>query len=245
MHSRSRWIVAVAVLAAAGIGLALAAGRSPAAAAGEEDQGSPRLISVTGEGSVKLQPDTAQVTLGVWAEKPTAREAQSEGNAAAQAVINAVRAEGVAERDVQTVRFSLYPVMRWIEEKGKDELTGFRAEHMLSVTVRDIGRVGRVIDAAVRAGANRIEGVTFQASDPEPARLQALEKAMANARSKADVLARAAGVQIKGLQSVTAAESGYYPGPMKAMMGAGSEAAAPIEPGEVEITATVNVSYEF
>lgn len=200
----------MAALAAAVL-LAAAVARGPQVAASGEGGQPERLIRVTGTGKVTAVPDMAVVDLAVEAQDRASR---------------VVKGLGVAEKDVQTSRIGLYPLYgesKPEREPGPPRVVGFRAGNGVRVVVRDLAKVGAVVDAAVSAGANRVEGVLFQLSDPGPWWDRALELPVADARRQAELAARVAGVEVRGVRSIT----------------------VPVEPGVLELTASVEVVFEF
>ena len=246
-----RWGVHLAVGAvAAAVALALAAATGPGAPAGAEvgggtAAGEPRpLITVTGAGLGGADPDTGRLVVGSWAERPTAKEAQAESARVMEAVVSRLRSLGVAEDQMETVRVSLHPQMDYSERGDPPRVRGFRAENVISVTTPRVDQVGHLLDAAVAAGANLVEGVGFTVKDDGALRLKAIELAVKDARAKAEAAARAAGVQVKGVASITVGEPSA--GPVFRAARAMEEAVStPVVPGQVEIRATVTVSFEF
>jgi uncharacterized protein YggE len=169
-----------------------------AAAAGiASAQEAPREIVVTGEGRVEVAPDVAFVTAGVETEADTAEAALAANAAAMTAVIAAVEAAGVARAEMQTNQLALFPVYREQEDgRWTPEVIGYTARNVLSVRVRALDSTGAVLDAMAGAGTNRIEGISFALADPRAPRNAALERAVEDARAKAELLARAAGVTL-------------------------------------------------
>lgn len=229
------------VLAAAALALLpLLAWGLPARAQTAAEAGPPR-ITVTGEGRVEAAPDMATVTLGVTTEGLTAAEAMDANTAALAAVLERLRAAGIADRDLQTSGLSLNPT--WSNpEGGRQRIEGFQASNMLSVRVRALNTLGEVLDAAVRDGANTLQGVTFGLADPQPVLDQARTRAVDDARRKAELLAGAAGVDLGRVLTVT--EGGGYDQPvpqyrMDAM------AAVPVAAGEVSMSVAVTVVWQI
>jgi len=244
--SKTRILAGVAVLAAVVL-LAAAVARGPQAAASGEGGQPERLIRVTGTGKVSVVPDMAVVNLAVEATGRTAGEAQDRASRAMDAVLRAVKGLGVAEKDVQTSRIGLYPLYEESKperEPGPPRVVGFRAENGVRVVVRDLARVGAVVDAAVSAGANRVEGVLFQLSDPGPWWDRALELAVVDARRQAELAARAAGVEVRGVRSITVLGGSPAPVVRSAQVYAAA-GSVPVEPGVLELTASVEVVFEF
>ena len=201
-------------------------------------------IAVAGVGQVQAKPDLASVSLGVQTQAPVARDAQAENSRVMADVIDAVKALGIDDKDISTHGLSLRP--RYDREGQR--VDAYVATNNVSVIVRDLDQVGEVLDAGFDAGANVAGGVQFSIADPTDSRDQAMQLAVADARSRADVLAKAAGVTIVGVVSVTE-DSGGYPSP-RPMPGMALESAAmkfatPIEPGELTISVWVRVVYSI
>ncbi len=199
-----------------------------------------RGIVVSGTGRVAVRPDQAVVTAGVQTRAATAQQAQDQNNRLMQAVIDAIKALKIPDRDVQTSGISLYPIM----EQGQT-VTGYSASNNVTVTVENVDQVGAVLDAAVRAGANQATGIRFGLKDATAARNKALAAAAADARSKADALATALGLQISGILSVSEQSTGgpIVVGPRPAAAAAAES--VPVEPGELDVTAEVTIVFGY
>jgi uncharacterized protein YggE len=203
------------------------------------------FIAVTGVGQAQAKPDIASVSLGVQTQAPVARDAQTENSELMAKVIDAIKAMGIEDEDISTHGLSLRP--RYDREGQK--VVAYLATNNVSVIVRDLDQVGEVLDAGFDAGANVAGGVQFSIADPTDSRNQAMELAVADARDRADVLAKAAGVTIVGVLSVTE-DSGGYSSPRATNVMAFAESAAmklatPIEPGELTIGVRVRVVYSI
>lgn len=251
MAPKGRAMVVAALAAALGFLAILGGGLSGWGSAAQDTSpsggerratGSERLVSVAGEGVVRLRPDLARLQVGVETRGPTAQRAQTENARLAQAVMEAVLRLGVAREDVQTAWLGLAPEYDY---SGKNpRLVGYRAFNQVNVTVRDLGRVGQVVDAAVAAGANNVAGVTFGLADEAAVRRQALGRAVEDARARAETLARTAGVALGEVLSLAEAEA---PGPLPVFKrelrtaegDASSRTVTPLEPGMVEFRARV------
>ena len=219
-------LAAAAVLALAPLPLAAAA-TAPA-----------RTISVSGTATLQVAPDRAALSLGVSRNAETAAGALSSANAAMQKVIDAVKAAGVAAKDIQTSQVSLG---QRTDQNGKP--IGFSAVDSASVTVRDLGRTGPVIDAAVAAGANQISGPTFTRADTDSLYRRALAAAFAQAKAKATTLAASAGLRLGKATQIQESSSQV---PIAFQGAAASDKAAaptPVEPGQVGVTAGVTVTF--
>src|SRR6202163_340641 len=149
------------------------------------------LISVTGEATVSVAPDLAQIDGGVTSEAKTAREASDANNAAMSKVLSALKGAGIAEKDFQTSRLSLQPQYA-PNRPGPSAVVGYRASNRVTIRLRDVSKVAGVIDTLVAAGANEIGGINFTVSQASKLLDDAREKALADARRKAEIYAKAA-----------------------------------------------------
>jgi uncharacterized protein YggE len=203
-------------------------------------QAAEKLVTVTGEATVAVAPDTAMIRLGVSTQEKTAREA-SEANAKQMtAVLAAIKDTGVADRDIQTSRLSLQPQYD-PNKSGTARLTGFQASNQVTVRIRDIDKLPTVLDRAITAGANEMSGIEFVVSEQSKLLDQARDDAIADARRKAELYAKAAGAKLGRVVSITEEGSAPPPRPIQAMRAG----AVPIAPGEQTLKAIVTVSYEL
>lgn len=203
-------------------------------------QAAEKLVTVTGEATVAVAPDTAMIRLGVGTQEKTAREA-SEANARQMtAVLAAIKDTGVADRDIQTSRLSLQPQYD-PNKSGTARLTGFQASNQVTVRIRDIDKLPTVLDRAITAGANEMSGIEFVVSEQSKLLDQARDDAIADARRKAELYAKAAGAKLGRVVSITEEGSAPPPRPIQALRAG----AVPIAPGEQTLKAIVTVSYEL
>lgn len=201
-------------------------------------------ITVTGEGSVTVKPDVARVTLGVQVSNPSAAAAQDEAAAKMSSVMAELTKSSIAQKDIQTVRFDLSPEYDYSSRTAV--LKGYRVTNLVVVTVRDISKVGGLLDAVVASGATSLQGISFSVSDAAAAGSQGREEAMKNARAKADQLARLAGVSLG--QPVAIEETvSAPPTPVEIGVRAAPEAdqQTPISPGTQEVRTMVRVTYSI
>ncbi len=202
-------------------------------------------IDVTGTGSVTRAPDVADVRLGVRAQRPTAAAARSDAAVAMTAVLAALRRDGLAEADVQTVSLSLQPQYDY-SAAGAPRLIGYLMQNEVAATVRDLTRLGVVVDDAVAAGATTVDGVDLRVGDPSAAERQARIAAIADARARADALAGAAGVSIVGVASITETSAPVpSPIPYAATAPRADAVQTPIQAGSLQIAVTVDVAYRI
>jgi hypothetical protein len=229
-------------------GLALVALGPGLAAAQTTETGAPdRTITVVGRGEVKVKPDVATTNLGVEVTAPTVSEAMDEAEERMNAVLAALKAAGIADKDIQTSNFSVNFERQAPDVTPRADDSGpggvYRVSNMVQVTIRDLDAVGDIIDAAVAAGANNIWGVSFGLEDTEALEAQAREKAVANARARAESLAQLNGVAVGDVIHISEIV-GAAPGPVfaeaaRAYGGGG----APVEAGEVTFTTQIQIVY--
>jgi uncharacterized protein YggE len=200
----------------------------------------PAAISVTGEATVSVPPDLAQIDGGVTTEAKTAREASDTNNAAMGKVLLALKGAGIDEKDFQTSRLSLQPQYA-PNRGGPNAVVGYRASNRVTIRLRDVTQVASVIDMLVAAGANELGGINFTVSAASKLLDDAREQAIADARRKAEIYAKAAGVTLGSPISIS--EEGLS-GPMPyRRMSAGMAASAPVAQGEETLRVTVSVSW--
>jgi uncharacterized protein YggE len=204
----------------------------------------PPAISVTGEASISVPPDLAMLDAGVASDGKTAREASDANNTAMTKVVAALKTAGIEDKDVQTSRLSLQPQYA-PNRSGPSPIVGYRASNRVTVKLHDVGKVASVIDALVGAGANDIGNVSFTVSKASELLDQARDKALADARRKAEIYAKAAGVTLGPPLSI--AEEGAPMPVFRTKMAAAPMAMAapppPIAQGEETLSVTVAVSW--
>ena len=204
-------------------------------------QAAERTVTVTGEATVGVAPDTAVIRIAVSSQEKTAREAGEANARQMTSVLAAIKASGIAERDIQTSRLSLQP--QYDPNKGGTaSLTGFQATNQVTVRIRDIDSLPTVLDRAIGAGANEMSGIEFVVSEQSKLLDQARDDAIADARRKAELYARAAGAKVG--QVVSISEEGPAP-PQPRPMQAVRAGAVPVAPGEQTLRAIVSVSYQL
>lgn len=203
-----------------------------------------RVMTVTGAGQVTLTPDIAYVYIGVRTEDENVGRAVSDNNRKAQAVMDALEHAGVATKDIRTTNFNLWPSDQY-DEKGGKTGTIYVVENTVYVTVRDLPKLGDLLETAIQSGANNINGVQFDVAERTEAIAKARIAAVEDARKQAEEIASAAGVQLGAVQTI----SYYDTAPMAQDYGKGGgvrlEAAVPVSPGQMQITTTVTIVYEL
>jgi hypothetical protein len=209
------------------------------------------VLRVQGTAEVRAAPDLAVVRLGVNEQAPTAGEAQRAVNTVARAILDAVIDLGIEPQRIQTVRLVLSPIYapRQPNTPQEPRIVGYRASNTVSIRVDDIDVVGQVVDAALQAGGNQLEGVSFALADDQPLRQEALGQAITRARGKAETMAAALGVSLGEVITVTEDNVQIQP-PMMMMENARAfslqaEAPTAVSPGEVSIRASVSIAYQL
>lgn len=206
------------------------------------------LLTISATGESTRTPDIATISAGVITDAADARGALSANSAQMARVVAALKKAGIAERDIQTSNINLNPQYSY-EERRSPRLVSYQAVNTVSVKIRNLARTGDVIDALVTEGANQVNGPTFSLDKPEAATDEARIDAMTRARARADLYAKAAGMRVKRIVSISEGV-GYqppYPMPMLAMKmeAADAGAAPPVAPGEVGMNASVTVVFEL
>jgi uncharacterized protein YggE len=207
-------------------------------------QVTPPTISVSGEATISVPPDLAQIDSGVTTEAKTAREASEANNKAMGIVLLALKNAGIAEKDFQTSRLSLSPQ----SAPGRNpnapfQIVGYRASNRVTVTIRDITKVADTIDILVGSGANEISGISFMVSKASKLLDDARSEAIVDAKRKAEIYAQAANVTLGAPISISEETA---PGPVPyRKMAAGMAASTPVAQGEETLRVSVSVSYEL
>jgi hypothetical protein len=244
---RREWIAVVALVVVLGtlivVGGGCAATRAPLDAV--NDSGQQRMINVSGSGTISAEPDRVVVRLGVEVMAEDASQALSQNSQQMQAVIDALKGAGVPAEDIQTqtvqVRAQYETPEREPGQAVQRQLVGYVATNVVEASSEDLGAIGSLLDAAVQAGANRVEGIRFEASDSEELLAQAREAAWQDAEQKALELADLAGVQLGEVLSID--ESTSTPRPVGIVREVEEAAPVPIEPGTEQIRVDLRVTW--
>jgi uncharacterized protein YggE len=233
----------VKIALAAAIVLALAV---PATA-----QDNPPTLSASGEGVENAAPDMAVVTLGVLSRAATAREALDSNNADMDKVIQAVRGQAIADKDISTTGFSINPVYsrppqpRAGEEPAEPRIVAYQVSNQIRIVVRDIDKTGAVVDSAVTAGANQAGSINFDIDDRQGLADKAIAAAIADAKRKAELMAEAAGVRLVRVLNVNANEGGGRPMFRLEARDAAAAPPVPVMGGELSVSANAQISWEI
>lgn len=216
----------------------------PQAAVADEHASQLSTLTVMGEGTVEATPDLATISLGVTTQGESAAAAMAANTAALQAVMDRLVAAGIEARDIQTSNLSLNPNWTPSADGTQSVITGYIASNQVSVRVRDITKVGPVLDAVIADGANTLNGIAFGLQDDSALRDEARTEAVQDARARAQTLAGAAGVQLKRIVSISETGGFMPPQPMYRMEAA-MAGDVPVSGGEVGVSASVTVVYEI
>jgi uncharacterized protein len=229
------------VLSACGTALAQSPSPTPAT------EPSKRTISVNGTSQAYLTPDIGYIYIGVHTEDKDVNKAVNSNNERSQTVVKALKDSGITEKDIRTINFNIYPQQQMTPQ---NVVTGtlYIVDNTVFVTLRDITKVGDVITKAIDAGANNINGIQFDVADKEAALADARKAAVANARARADELAKAAGVTVGAVQSISFYGGGYNaPTPMYDAKGGAMQqgVSVSVNPGQLTYTVDVSIVYEI
>ncbi len=205
-----------------------------------------RTLNVSGSGKVFMTPDLAYVTIGVHTEGYEASAAVEENNQKSQAVNEALKTLGIAPKDIQTTNFSIYPQQEYDNEGKSTGKIKYIVDNSVQVTVRDLEKIGEVLDKSVQAGANSISGIQFDVADKTSAQSAARKAAVDDAYAKAVELAEAAGVTLGPVQTISEFTS-TSPTPMYDMRAAApmAESSVPVEAGQMSLVIEVNIVYQI
>lgn len=202
-----------------------------------------RTITVNGSGKTTLTPDIAYISIGVHTENKDAAEAVAANNTQAEKVLAALKGFNIAAKDIQTTNFSIYPRQDY-DQDGKPTGITFVVDNTVYVTLRDLEQVGALLDAAVKAGANSISGISFDVENKTEALSAARKAAVADAQAQAEELAQAAGVNLGAVQSISTYTN--YPVPVempRSAVAMDMAASVPVSPGSMTLTVEVNMVF--
>ncbi|QDH71848.1 SIMPL domain-containing protein [Marilutibacter alkalisoli] len=205
------------------------------------------LLSVSAQAEAKRVPDIATLSTGVVTQADDANAAMRANADQMERVMAAIRKAGIAERDIQTSGVNLYPQYRHDNDRAPT-ITGYQASNTVSITVRDIGKLGRVMDALVAAGANQVHGPSFDVDDKESAFDEARRAAVEKARGRAEMYAKTLGMKVRRIVSISEGGGGFGPPrpmPMMAMARAEKAADTSISPGESTLSVNLDIVFEL
>lgn len=206
-----------------------------------------RTLNVNGTGTVSLTPDIAYIYLGVHSEDPSASEAVSVNNVQTQKVINALKKLGIDPKDIRTTNFSIWPSQNY-DPNGQPLDTKYMVDNTVYVTIRDLAKLGDLLDSVITAGVNTVNSIQFDVADKSAAIKQARDEAVKSAQTQAQELADVAGVKLGDIQNIGFYDSIPSPTFESGKGGGGGMAASvsvPIQPGQLTLTVTVSMTYEI
>ena len=252
-----KWMMALGVAALLLVAAWMLPGPAPAVAQAEDtmqtDQGTEfrRTISVSGTGQASTQPDVAVISLGVTTEAKEAGDALTQNSVQMTAVIDALKKGGVLAKDIRTQTIALSPRYEQPPQtvggvQKPPELVGFTANNVVEARVRELDGLGELLDAAVQAGGNQIQGIRFEIEDPSVLLVQARDAAWEDALAKAEQLADLAGAELG--PALTIQEFSRTPRPyegVRAVTFDMAAAAVPVEPGEQSVEIEVQVTWQM
>ncbi|MFM9939248.1 MAG: SIMPL domain-containing protein [Hyphomicrobiaceae bacterium] len=221
----------------------LAAGALLPAALAQEKRPMERVITVSASGTVAAEPDLALISTGVLSEAATARDALTQNTAAMKKIIDGLKGAGIEPKDIQTVHFGIQP--RYVHSKDGQppRITGYQVINNLRITVREVARLGEVMDGVVTLGANQAGGIAFEVSKAETLKDEARRVAMANALRRAKLFADAAGAKVGPVISISEEVQGGGPRPMVQTRAAMSADSVPVEAGSKTLEVRVQVTW--
>lgn len=202
-------------------------------------------VSFNGEGKVLAKPDVAAISLSIVTEAVTSKSAQDENSRKSKAVTDFLKDQGVEEKDIKTTGYNIYPQYRY-PQYDKPEIRGYQVNQTMEVKVRDLDKVSSVLDGVVSAGVNQVNSLSFEIDEPEKLKAEARQKAIEDARAKADELEDHLGVDLGKI--VNFSESiGGFPGPIfyAAERGMGGGGGPSVPTGENEIIVQVTITYQI
>jgi len=219
-------------------------GAGPISRVAADEESMVPSITVVGSGKVRVKPDQGQINVGVATQRQAAVDAMSENSAAVHKIFQRLADLGIPGKDIQTNNLTLNPVYaRRDKSRDPPKIIGYEVSNQVRITVRDLARMGNVLDSVVTEGANRLNGVSFAVADPEQFLDQARKQAVQDARRKAEIYAGTAGV---GLGSVLAVQEGqpHFPRPQQFRLAQAAES-VPIAPGQLEFAVNITVIYRI
>jgi uncharacterized protein len=235
---RKIYLLFVAVLMVGLLGACASSANTPT------DKSAIRTMNVTGTGKVTLTPNVAYINIGVHTEGSDVNEALASNTSQAQKVADALKALGVDAKDIQTASFNIYP-QQLFDDKGQPTSTKYMVDNGVYITVRDLTKLGSLLNAVVSSGANNINGINFDIANRDEAIAQARTAAIADARKQAEELAKAAGVTLGEVQSISISAN-PNPTPLYDTKGGAAMSVGgtvPVSAGQLVISVDANITY--
>lgn len=251
-------MTALRALSLASVVIAGAVACSPAMAQQPAPGGAPMMMShgavaptivTSGQGETKITPDRARLEVSVQTRATTAADAGAQNARKQQSVLDALRKIGFTSEQLSTVNYNLFPEMQYDKNGQSPRVIAYNATNTVRIEIRDVGQIGKAIDASLEAGANMISSLSFYSSNSDAARRSALASAVARARSDADAMAAAAGGTVGALMELSTSDFAapviYNRANMMSDVSGKMANATPIEPGEQTVSAVVNARWAF
>jgi len=238
--------LAVGLVAGPALGAAKNPGPTYVTTNGAADQPAEHTIVVTGSGKVTVVPDMATISLGVLVQRNTAKAAREAAAESMTKVVAAVKALGIDDKDIASSSISLQPTYDYTNNGGTPHISGYQLQNTITITVRDLSKLGDVLDDSVISGATTVDGISFDVADRTAAEAKAREAAVADAKAKADTLAKGVGVSITGVASISenVQTPVWYGQAVPMAAGAAQDSAkTPVMPGSTDVTIQVQVTF--
>lgn len=204
----------------------------------------PNVMRVVGSSTLSTKPNIAIAQIGVQTISSELDPALIDNNKKVDAVINALRQQGVEDKDIKTTAFNVYP-LRDYKNNDPNRIVGYQVDNVLSVTFRKMDNIGRGLQSAINAGANNVIGIYFSVSDAESLKNEARTKAIQDAKRKAESMAQSAGINLGKIISINEISASVPITPKYDYSRSSPESAVPVQPGELEITVQVEIVYEL
>ncbi|WP_445363775.1 SIMPL domain-containing protein [Microbulbifer sp. ANSA003] len=209
-----------------------------------EDRGT--MVSIAARGEASQVPDIAKISVGVVTESEDSKQAMRDNANQMESLMAAIKKSGINKKDIQTTGVNLSPRYQYQQNK-KPRITGYTARNTVSVKVRKLDELGKVLDNLTAAGANQINGPSFEIGEPAPVQAKAREKALEDAQERAEMYAKALGTKVRRIVSISENGNGGMPRPMMFTERAklADSASTPISPGETTLTVNLDLVYEL
>ncbi len=202
------------------------------------------LLSVSAQAEASRVPDVAGLSTGVVTQAADANAALRANATQMARVMAAIRAAGIAEKDVQTSGINVNPQYRYTENQPPT-ITGYQASNTVSIKVRDVGKLGQVLDALVASGANQVNGPSFEIDQPEAVYDEARRAALDKAQRRAEMYAKSLGMRVRRIVSISEGGGFMRPMPMMKAMAMDSQESSPVSPGQTTLSASLDVVFEL
>ncbi|MBS0233636.1 MAG: SIMPL domain-containing protein [Proteobacteria bacterium] len=231
------------LLSTLGLGCVVALLATSSTISHAEESSMERTITVSASGTAEAEPDRARITSGVSTEAETARQALTQNNETMSKIIDELKTKGIDPKDIQTASFNVEPVMDYSKDGQPPKLRGYRVSNQVIVLVRKLDQLGDVLDDVVSAGANQIQGLTFEVSKEDTLKDNARKEAVANALRRAKLLAAAAGAEVGNVLQISEETSSSGPITYAPRLAKAATASVPIEAGTSTLEARVTVTW--